>query len=258
MRASRALFGSTLALIAALTAVGPSAGAGAADGAGGAAPPNPTVGALYLPSVLGLGPTLRLPHYCTAGVVHSPGRNLLITAAHCVIGTGVGTEFVPAYDGGIAAYGAWDVVRAYVDRRWQAHRDPLDDVAFLQVANRGRSRVEDVVGGNVLAFAPHAGSSVTVSGYVLGTGAPVTCTARVRYTGAYPTFSCPGFADGTSGSPWLANGSVMGVIGGLEQGGCTSSTSYSAPFGRDVRELFERAVAGGAGDLAPLALNPGC
>jgi hypothetical protein len=31
------------------------------------------------------------------------------------------------------------------------------------------------------------------------------------------------------------------VIGGLEQGGCTSTTSYTSPFGADTVHDFQRA-----------------
>ena len=62
-------------------------------------------------------------------------------------------------------------------------------------------------------------------------------------------FDCGGYTDGTSGGPFLANvhpatglGAVIGVIGGYEQGGDTPSVSYSARFGRAVRDLYDKAV----------------
>ena len=83
---------------------------------------------------------------------------------------------------------------------------------------------------------------MTVTGYVLGQNdAAVTCTPPVYFTSGWPSFDCGGFADGTSGSPWVQAGHVDAVIGGLHQGGCTPATSYSAPFGADVTALYERA-----------------
>ena len=79
-----------------------------------------TVGPLFL-SALGLGPLLRLPHYCSASVIHSPGHNLAITAAHCVYGTGSGIEFAPGYADGGTPYGVWSVHRAYVARSTVPH-----------------------------------------------------------------------------------------------------------------------------------------
>jgi V8-like Glu-specific endopeptidase len=225
--------------------------------------PNPTVGAVYLSSVAGLQPALHLPHVCTASVVHSPGRNLILAAAHCVAGTGLGIEFAPGYHLGQTPFGVWDVQRAWVDPAWTASQDPRHDYAFLQVAHKTRNGhlvgIEDVVGANVLGSAPAAGSTVTVSGYVVGTGDdPVTCTTTVYYTGVYPSFDCAGFADGTSGGPWLQNGQVVGLIGGLHQGGCTPSTSYSSPFDASTLATFQRAVSGTHPDFVQPAGSDGC
>src|SRR5439155_3587094 len=132
--------------------------------------------------------------------------------------------------------------------------DPKHDYALLVVAPRiigGIAKnIEDVVGSYVLGSAPPAGSKVTVDGYVAGVrDRPITCTANTYRTSGYPSFDCDGFANGTSGGPWIRSGSVVGVIGGLHQGGCTPRTSYSSPFGADVRADLARAVAGGPGDV---------
>jgi Trypsin len=218
-----------------------------------------TVGPLFI-SALGLGPALRLPHYCSASVIHSPGRDLVITAAHCVYGTGLGIEFAPGYSDGTAPFGVWSVRRAYVDAAWQHDRDPQHDVAVLELAGRSGRNVEDVTGpAPSLGRAPVAGTRVTVDGYVAGSGGtPITCRAPVSYTGRYPTFRCRGYADGVSGGPWIAAGRVVGVTGGLHQGGCTPSVSYSAAFGRQVRALLARAQDGGSGDVVPVPGPDGC
>ena len=63
-------------------------------------------------------------------------------------------------------------------------------------------------------------------------------------------FSCTGFSDGTSGGPLLADVSpadgldtVIGVIGGYEQGGLTPQVSYSSRFGANVAALYRQAEA---------------
>jgi hypothetical protein len=218
-----------------------------------------TVGPLFL-SVLGLGPALRLPHYCSASVVHSPRHDLAITAAHCVYGTGFGIEFAPGYTNGAAPYGVWSVRHAYVDPAWKADRDPQHDIAVLELGARAGRNVEDVVGpAPRFGAAPPAGTPVTVDGYVAGSGGtPITCTAPVYYTDGYPSFDCGGFADGVSGGPWLAGGRVVGVTGGLHQGGCTPATTYSAAFGPDGRALLARARAGAPGDVVPIPGSDGC
>lgn len=219
----------------------------------------PTVGAVFLPSVLGSARLTGQPHYCTGSVVHSPGHDLVLTVAHCMVGTGVGYEFVPGYHDGQAPYGVWSVVRTYLNPAWIVSQDPQHDYAFLQVAPLNGRNIEDLTGANRLGDAPAAGRKVTVDGYLVGVNdRPITCRNRVYETDGYPSFDCAGFADGTSGGPWLAGHSVVGVIGGLHQGGCTPSTSYTSAFGADTRIDWQRAIAGGLGDLAPVPGSDGC
>jgi hypothetical protein len=229
--------------------------------------PIPTVGALYFPSVLGLGPALGLPHECTASVVHSPQHDLVLTAAHCVAGVGLGYQFAPAYHDGVLPYGIWSVTRVYVNHAWLVHHDAQHDYAFLRIKHRswdGAVRdIEDVVGANTLGSAPSPATIVTVDGYAAGSGdRPLTCTTSVYYAGGFPAFDCDGFVDGTSGSPWLVgtpgSATIVGVIGGPHLGGCTASTSYSSAFGADIQADWQRAASGGTGDFAPLVLGDGC
>jgi hypothetical protein len=74
----------------------------------------------------------------------------------------------------------------------------------------------------------------------------------------YPMLRCAGLVDGTSGAPWLAGLTVVGITGGLEGGGCQENVSYAPPFDGAVKELMARAEAGGAGDAAPAALEADC
>jgi hypothetical protein len=215
----------------------------------------PATGALFYPSLLGLLPKLGGPHFCSASVVHSPTRDLLVTAAHCVFGNGATIEFATLLHDAQLPKGVWTVRKIYVDPAWTKSFDPTHDVAFLRVAPLGGKKLEDVVPGQPMA-APQAGAPVTVSGYPMGSrGRPVTCTAPLESVGVFSGISCNGFEDGTSGGPWVQNGQVVGVIGGLEQGGCAPNAEYSTPFGASAQALFARAVAGGAGDLVPIGFT---
>ncbi len=40
-------------------------------------------------------------------------------------------------------------------------------------------------------------------------------------------------------------GTIVGVIGGYQQGGNTPSVSYSALFGSDIHQLYQQAIADG-------------
>ena len=81
--------------------------------------------------------------------------------------------------------------------------------------------------------------------------APVTCKNQTSQQSTYQVkFECGGFFGGTSGSPWLTSfdlktrtGTIVGVIGGYQEGGATDSISYSAYFDDDIRKLYEQAEA---------------
>ena len=224
----------------------------------------PQVGALFG------GPVAGGTHYCTASVVHSPRHDLLVTAGHCLSGTGSTLVFAPGYHDGDAPYGSWTVVATYVSAAWSARHDPQADVAFLTVAPQQRSgrvvNVEDVVGADRLVVSRGFHVRATVVGYPLGSGGrPLTCTNETYDEGGYPAFGCDGYVDGTSGGPWLTGvdpatrrGDLYGLIGGLHQGGCTPQISYSSYFGPDVQALYARAIRGGPGDDVPAAGSDGC
>ena len=208
----------------------------------------PAVGALFTVSGGHLG-----QHFCTASVVNSRVRDLVITAAHCLHGKQPGqVAFVPGYHRHHEPYGTWTVTQVFVDAAWASSENPNDDVAFLVVSQPGNSTpVQKVAGGENLATGWGADQLVQVIGYPDGRERPITCTARTRAFGRRQMeFDCGGYTDGTSGGPFLANvhqatglGAVTGVIGGYEQGGDTPSVSYSARFGRAIRNLYDEAVS---------------
>lgn len=209
----------------------------------------PAVGALFTWSGGRLG-----SHFCTASVIDSPNGDLVITAAHCVSGTVAEVAFVPGYNAGAAPYGVWNVTRVYVDASWSASSNPDDDVAFLRVGQPGSAvPIEDVTGAERLRTGAPARQLVEVIGYPDSADQAITCRNWTREPMADQLeFDCGGYTDGTSGGPFLAGvdprtgrGTVIGVIGGYEQGGLTPQVSYSAMFGANVMALYEMAVAGG-------------
>ncbi len=209
----------------------------------------PAVGALFTVSDGRLG-----SHFCTASVIDSPHGDLVVTAAHCVSGTSAGVAFVPGYDAGAAPYGVWTVTKVYVDASWGASSDPDDDVAFLRVSQAGSIvPIEDVTGAERLGTGTAARQLVEVIGYPDSSDEAIACRNWTRQPMPDQLeFDCGGYTDGTSGGPFLAGvnpltgrGTVIGVIGGYEQGGLTPQVSYSAMFGANVAALYQVAVAGG-------------
>lgn len=112
--------------------------------------------------------------------------------------------------------------------------------------------------GFPLGSAPAPGTRVTVTGYGVGLlDRPISCTTATGTVDGYPSFPCAGFPNGTSGGPWVADGAVVGVIGGYKGGGDSELASYSAQFGSAVGALLGRAQRHEPGDQAPFALFTG-
>ena len=255
-------------LIAALALIGICAASATADPA--APPGTPTAKPVAGTSRVGpLFASGTAQHGCTASVLASTTRNLIVTAAHCIQGTAAGMQFAPGYDRGATPYGVWTVTRAYVDPAWISSQDPDHDYAILRVANkRSHHRptgVEDRTGGAVLGTAPSDGTSITDVAYNSGIDdRPISCTTATHQTPAGPSFDCHGYIGGSSGSPWLSGDpdgdgtAVLGVIGGLNHGGCYEYTSYSSPFDVAVFALLQRAEQGAAPDVVPAPSKNGC
>ncbi|AZQ35754.1 trypsin-like serine protease [Streptomyces cyaneochromogenes] len=187
---------------------------------------------------------LRGGHFCTASVVHSAHRDLIVTAAHCLNGRPDDLVFVPGYRDGEAPYGVWKVGRRFLSEGWKERRDEDSDVAFAVVEERGGEGVEDVVGGERFATDTATGATaVTVTAYLNSRESPVSCTNRPRpQSRTQQRIACPGFSGGSSGSPWVdGDGAVVGVLGGHDGGGSTADVSYSVVLGAEAAELFQEA-----------------
>lgn len=198
------------------------------------------IGAIFHGAVASSG-----DHYCTASVVRSPGRNLIVTAAHCLSGGTDDLYFVPGYHDGRAPYGIWRIGTVYRDARWDDDHDDDLDVAFAVVEPLSGHQVEDVVGGHPLRVNRGTGGTIRITGYPSDLDAPITCVNRVSaFTAHQMRIACTAYSSGTSGSPWLTrDGAVVGVIGGFEEGGDTDDVSYSSYFDSEVETLYQQAVA---------------
>jgi V8-like Glu-specific endopeptidase len=198
-------------------------------------------------------------HFCTASVVASPGRDLLITAAHCIHSGKGGSYrqdivFIPDYRDGQTPYGVWTVRRLLVAPQWANASDPDFDVGFVVLNSLDGKNIEDILGANRLGLDAGYQYLVRVTGYPDSDAAPVTC---LNYTSEESTsqlrFECGGYTDGTSGSPWMTHfdtqtrtGTIVGVLGGFEQGGDTPYISYSAILGPMIQRLYQQAISASA------------
>jgi hypothetical protein len=252
----------TLAACAVLAVGGPvavaqaSANSAAASGATVHFAGLPQVGALFS-SADYTGSTAS--HFCTATVIDSPRGDLVLTAAHCVAGFATSTykagtlTFAPGYDNGPDAHlgGVWSVQQIDVSPGYKADQNPEDDYALLVIAPKNGLDIQQVTGGLRLGTT-QLPEQVAVVGYndlvydVDGNEAVICRATAFEETDdgePWARFNCPNYQDGTSGGPWITkDGTVVGVIGGYEQGGDSPNWSYSAIF-NSATLAFYRSVA---------------
>ncbi|MEU3463824.1 hypothetical protein ABZ721_28225 [Streptomyces sp. NPDC006733] len=230
----------------------------------------PQAGTFFWTDATGSGRT------CSGSVVLAPGRDLALSAGHCLKGySGTAPRrnlaFVPQYHDGLKPFGVFPVRGngVYVPQRYYdlgEHAGAAYDVAFAVTdPNQDGIRLQDAVGGvRLLTGSGYDHDPVRMIGYPAGAAKPLECTSRTtRWDGDDPadpgTFSriaCDAFVGGTSGGPmlvpWPGGWAVVGVIGGYHTGGNTPKVSYSAPFGAAVQSLY-RAAATDAPPAGPAA-----
>jgi V8-like Glu-specific endopeptidase len=186
--------------------------------------------------------------YCSATAIDSASRRLVLTAGHCVNsgpferpGDGVWShylQFVPAYSGGTAPFGAFVAHRGqvYVPRQWVMLGNPNFDVgAVVTAPNPAGVGVADAVGGGAaIALDRSRHEDFQTFGYPGKTRWMQGCESP--YVGDDTrTYRIPGpptigirchWAPGASGGGWLIDEGT--AIDGL--------TSYGRP--RDRRHTF--------------------
>jgi V8-like Glu-specific endopeptidase len=209
----------------------------------------PTVGALFFTTGSGA-------HFCTASVVDSARKDLILTAAHCVFDHSYAghVEFVPKWRLRAFPYGRWPVTSITVAGGWKRSHDPDLDFAFLSVVRRngsGRS-IQRATGGLRLGINVGYVHRTEVIGYNDADDGPVKCGRMSgRFAPGQMDFRCRNFGAGTSGGPWISHyddrtgtGTVFGDIGGHQGGGKHAWESYSPYFGAAAGRLFRLAEAG--------------
>ncbi|HEX4059887.1 MAG TPA: trypsin-like serine protease [Streptosporangiaceae bacterium] len=206
-----------------------------------------TVGALFTTTSSGALGT----HFCTASVVRSPHQDLAVTAAHCMQNVSGVVDFVPGYRQGSAPYGIWPVSKVVVDQAWSSSASINDDVAFLVIRTPRRGvSLQSVTGAEQVGFGQLGRLPVQVIGYPDSQDQPLICHGRTSVPlPRQLKFDCGRYTAGTSGGPFLMDvaagsgtGTVVGVIGGYQQGGDLPQISYAAEFGPNVAQLYRTAV----------------
>ncbi|MFE4951581.1 trypsin-like serine peptidase [Leifsonia sp. NPDC056665] len=216
-------------------------------GWGSATTVNHTVGRLFLRTPTG-------DTSCTAAVVNSATKNLVITAGHCVHPGGPGHAyygnflFAPGWNNGPSAHGYWSGTAVGASAEWTQSKKWDHDYAFVRLAANGGQQLANRVGGNaVAAGAGHVQANVQIWGYPVL--APYTgqdayrcdvSTTRVNSYAPDARAAC-GFTHGASGGPWLKDvqssglGTVWAVTSRCESppaGGsaCAGTALFAAPL----------------------------
>ena len=179
-------------------------------------------------------------------------EDLPITATHCINGGKGGYKtdivFIPDYRNGDAPYGVWTPQRLLVAPQWANSSDPDFDVGFVVLQPHDGENIQQVLGANRLGIDSGYQYLVRVTGYPDSADAPITCINWTsRQSATQLRFECGGYTGGTSGSPWVTHfdtrsrtGTIVGVIGGYQQGGDTPSVSYSAYLGSRFTSFTSR------------------
>lgn len=201
---------------------------------------------------------------CSGSVVSSPGRNLVMTAGHCLHSGGLSGSFasnvifIPAYSHGSAPYGVWHASQLTVTSGWGYQRDFEEDAGFATFRPLGGRELQDVVGGGFpIAFHDGASPDLT-SGPQTVLGYPklppfdgttlMSCTGTTTPDprgGRSLGLPCAMTA-GASGGAWLSgfhNGT--GTLDAIVSFAYSNSpdTIYGTSFGPSIRQLYQHAIA---------------
>lgn len=188
-------------------------------------------------------------NYCSASVVNSGARNMVVTAAHCVHdGPGrtwhtANWMFVPSYRDGAQPYGTWNWSTLAVPTGWINSRERQYDVAVALVY--GSRSVVDAVGGNGLLTGGGRSYHYDIFGYPSNRGggeAQWVCSGTSSDAGSNRIEMGCAWGGGSSGGPWYYSYDNTNRIGDVH--GVTSYTNDSNNPTLIGSPYFSDAVAG--------------
>lgn len=202
------------------------------------------------------------PSSCSANVVESENRSVIMTAAHCAWGTNY--RFIPGYDDGAAPYGEWEVKEVFHPNTPSL----AEDFAVMVLEPLQGQRIEDVVGAQRIDFESEAPDRVGIFGYPRERandpehpygGKHLTYSAGQTLTGPFGRIgTASDMSRGVSGGPLLKDfdsttgiGTQVGAVSGSpcmefdEDGECTEIAveTYGVLFTEVTQQLFEQAEA---------------
>ncbi|WDN56948.1 trypsin-like serine peptidase [Streptomyces clavuligerus] len=199
-------------------------------------------------------------HACTASMVNSGSRQLVLTAGHCVHTGPVNGRpgafmthwtYVPGFRSGQRPYGVFWAKRMTTFASWASHGDVGRDVAFVVTELVNGRKLGDVTGGWGIAFNQPKSMNYMLNGYPSNHGGGnVQQYCGIVVSAQHPSdpsriYVACAWAEGASGSPFLAafnQQTLMGYANGVQtQWGCCQY-AISPYFDNGVMQLY-RSVA---------------
>lgn len=204
--------------------------------------------------------------FCSASVIPSGGKNLLVTAGHCLWNEKTGApqasswQFVPGYYSrggkGVAPYGVYTASRWWAYNAWIKKQNWRYDFAFMKL-RKGRSgyrgagrNVQNNVGAMGVAWNQSPNRAYVSIGYDAerkyrwdngccayyrkGKAHWISSWAQLNMSHRFTT-------GGASGGPWLIKyraSKRLGYVDGVNSRSNRKSTATSAYFGSAFRKLY--------------------
>ncbi len=156
---------------------------------------------------------------------------------------------MPNWRQGVSPYGVWTVRSITVAAGWQQSQDRISTSPSSRSATARHPAADPVrTGGLRLAVSTGYAHPVTVIGYNDTGNQPIECATDSFEFEPTHGILLQHYRDGTSGGPWIlridpvtGSGTVIGDIGGYEQGGDYRWASYSAYYASPILRLFLQA-----------------
>lgn len=204
---------------------------------------------------------------CSATVVRSRSRNLLMTAGHCVVQSGEGgvqpvwstnVVFVPGYRDGVAPFGLFPATLLRAPLRWVFEPIAELDVGAVNLAPGPAGQIQDSLGARGIAFNRPRGkykknkTSFQVFGYPGEPAAfydaerPILCVARFRgferFSGSPVVGPCQ-MKQGSSGGGFVLKGGTVNSV--VSHGPCaaiaTCTVIAGTYFGDEAYSVYAKA-----------------
>ncbi|HET8975474.1 MAG TPA: hypothetical protein VFN15_02500 [Solirubrobacterales bacterium] len=204
---------------------------------------------------------------CSATVVRSFTRNLLLTAGHCVVSPSASgpqwaanVAFVPGYRNNVRPFGTWPATRLRAPGIWAFEGDISFDVGAINLVAGPSGPIQDALGARGVSFnrppGSYKGKRFRIFGYPADPPAfydgerLILCDSRFqgfeKFTGAVKAGACHQ-QQGSSGGGWVLGGGLLNSV--VSHGACRTDSdacqvTSGTYFGDLIFSLWAKAAGG--------------